>query len=111
MDLFACVDSGMINTAIERERYPMNTIEELIVELNGAKFFSKIELNKEYHQLELSEESRYITKDGTFLHYLHIDPQERREDLKYSGAIRISHNQDLIALKKCRQVSRPAVHV
>ena len=59
----------------------MNTIEELIVELNGAKFFSKIELNKEYHQLESSEESRYITKDGTFLHYLHIDPQERREDL------------------------------
>ena len=31
-----CVDSRSINTAIERERYPMNTIEELIVELNGV---------------------------------------------------------------------------
>ena len=43
----------------------MNTIEELIVELNGAKFFSKIDLNKGYHQLELSEESRYITTFAT----------------------------------------------
>ena len=60
-----CVESRMINTAIERERYPMNTIEELIVELNGAKFFSKIDLNKGYHQLELSEESRYITTFAT----------------------------------------------
>ena len=41
-----CVDSRVINTANERERYIMNTIEELIVELNGAKFFSKIDLNK-----------------------------------------------------------------
>ena len=63
--LRVCVDSRMINTAIERERYPMNTIEELIVELNGAKFFSKIDLNKGYHQLELSEESRYITTFAT----------------------------------------------
>ena len=63
--LRVCVDSRMINTAIERERYPMNTIEELTVELNGAKFFSNIDLNKGYHQLELSEESRYITTFAT----------------------------------------------
>ena len=56
-----CVDSRMINTAIERERNLMNTNEELIVELNGAKLFPKIDLNKGYHQLELSEESHYIT--------------------------------------------------
>ena len=60
-----CLDSRVINTAIERERYPMNTIEELIVDLNGAKYFSKINLNKGYHQLELAEESRYITTFAT----------------------------------------------
>ena len=60
-----CLDSRAMNTAIERERYPMPTIEELIVELNGAKHFSKIDLNKGYHQLELAEDSRHITTFST----------------------------------------------
>ena len=60
-----CLDSRAINTAIERERYPMNTIEDLIVDLNGSKIFSKIDLNKGYHQLELAKESRYITTFAT----------------------------------------------
>ena len=64
-DIRVCLDSRIINTAIERERHPLNTIEELIVELNGAQYFSKIDLNKGYHQLELAEESRYITTFAT----------------------------------------------
>ena len=56
-----CIDSRAINTAIERERHPTPTIEDLIVDLNGAQIFSKIDLNKGYHQLELHPESRYIT--------------------------------------------------
>ena len=60
-----CIDSRAINTAIERERYPMNTIEDLIVDLNGAQYFSKIDLNKGYHQMLLSNDSRYITTFAT----------------------------------------------
>ena len=60
-----CIDSRAINTAIERERHPMNTLEELIVDLNGSQYFSKVDLNKGYHQLELDEESRYITTFAT----------------------------------------------
>ena len=60
-----CIDSRVINTAIERERHPMPTTEDLIVKLNGAKYFSKIDLNKGYHQLELAEESRPITTFST----------------------------------------------
>ena len=56
-----CIDSRAVNTAIERERHPMPTIEDLITDLNGACIFSKIDLNKGYHQLELAPESRYIT--------------------------------------------------
>jgi len=56
-----CIDSRQINKAIEREKHPIPTIEDLIVDLNGSKYFSKIDLNKGYHQLELSPESRYIT--------------------------------------------------
>ena len=49
------------NQAIERERHPVPTVKDLIVDLNGATVFSKIDLNQGYHQLELDEDSRSIT--------------------------------------------------
>ena len=55
------VDSRCINTAIDRENHPMPTLDDLIYWMNGSTIFSKIDLNKGYHQLELDEESRYIT--------------------------------------------------
>ena len=56
-----CVDMRAANKAITRERHPIPTIEDLLYKVNGAKVFSKLDLNKGYHQLELDEESRYIT--------------------------------------------------
>ncbi len=41
--------------------YPIPTIEEVLHDLNGAKFFSKIDLKWGYHQIELDEESKGIT--------------------------------------------------
>lgn len=49
------------NTAILRERHPQPTIEDGLNDLNGAQYFSKLDLTAAYHQLELDEESRYIT--------------------------------------------------
>ena len=43
------------------------TIKEIIGDLNGAKVFSKLDLNQGYNQLELAPESRYITTFGTHL--------------------------------------------
>ena len=43
------------------------TIEEIIGDLNGAKVFSKLDLNQGYNQLELALESRYITTFGMHL--------------------------------------------
>ena len=54
-------DSRVINIAIERERHPIPTIDELIADMTGATVFSKIDLNKGYHQLELHPDSRPIT--------------------------------------------------
>lgn len=53
------------NTAIERERHPGPHISDMIASLNGAQIFSKLDLNKGYHQLELHEKSRYITTFST----------------------------------------------
>ena len=56
-----CVDMRQANTAIKRVRYPIPTVEDIRQELNGAKWFSKLDLSQAYHQLELSESSRFIT--------------------------------------------------
>ncbi len=59
--LFARSPSTNVNCAIERERHNTPTLDELIVDFNGAKFFSKLDLRDGYHQIEIDEESRYVT--------------------------------------------------
>ena len=49
------------NEVIIQERHVTPTIDDVILELNGSSHFSKLDLNKGYHQLELAPESRYIT--------------------------------------------------
>ena len=53
------------NTAIQRERHVTPTIHETILDLNGSKVFSKLDLNAGYHQLELHPDSRNITTFST----------------------------------------------
>lgn len=60
-----CVDMRLPNVAIQRERHISPTIDDIIHLLNGATVFSKLDLNKGYHQLELSPESRYVTTFST----------------------------------------------
>ena len=46
------------NKAIKRVRHVIPTLDELRYDLNVAKVFSKLDLNKGFFQLELDEESR-----------------------------------------------------
>ena len=62
-----CVDMRAVNKAIERERHITPTMNELLAEVSGAKWFSKLDLNDGYHQLELDDESRNITVFSTHL--------------------------------------------
>ncbi|KAK0135266.1 hypothetical protein N1851_028900 [Merluccius polli] len=62
-----CVDMRQANVAVQRERHLTPTMDDVIHELNGARFFSKLDLNKGYHQLELHPDSRYITTFTTHL--------------------------------------------
>ncbi len=55
------IDMRAANTAIMRERHPIRRVENLVVILNGAKFFSKLDMNKVYNQIELEESCKYIT--------------------------------------------------
>ena len=56
-----CIDMRAANIAIKRVRHPIPTVKDVSLELNGAKFFSKLDLSQAYHQLELSPTSRHIT--------------------------------------------------
>jgi hypothetical protein len=60
-----CVDMRQANSAINRVRHPIPTVDDIRLELNGAKWFSKLDLSQAYHQLELEENSRYITTFAT----------------------------------------------
>ena len=60
-DIRICVDMRRANGAIERERHPIPTIEEVLHDLNGSTVFSKLDLRWGFHQIELDEESRQIT--------------------------------------------------
>lgn len=64
-DIRLCVDVRQDNRAVKRERYPIPTTDEVLQDLNPRKFFSKLDLNSSYHQIELSPESRDITTFGT----------------------------------------------
>ncbi|VDI68014.1 Hypothetical predicted protein [Mytilus galloprovincialis] len=56
-----CVDMREPNKAILRSRHITPTLDDMILDLNGSKVFSKMDLRSGYHQLELNEESRNIT--------------------------------------------------
>ena len=60
-ELRICVDMREANRAIRRERHVTPTVDDVIFELNWSSYFTKLDLNKGYHQLELAPESRYIT--------------------------------------------------
>ncbi|XP_038049667.1 uncharacterized protein K02A2.6-like [Patiria miniata] len=62
-----CVDMRAANKAVQRKRHITPTIDDIISKVNGAKVFSKLDLNAGYHQIELAEESRYITVFSTYI--------------------------------------------
>ena len=60
-----CGDMRCAKKAIQRERHITPTIDDIINEVSGSKYFTKIDLKNAYHQVELAEESRYITTFST----------------------------------------------
>ena len=56
-----CVDMREPNKINLRSRHITPTLDDMMLDLNGSKVFSKMDLGNGYHQLELSEDSRNIT--------------------------------------------------
>ena len=60
-----CIDPKVLNRAIQREQYPMKTVEEVVAEMPGARVFSKLDAMSSFWQLKLDEKSSKLTTFNT----------------------------------------------
>ena len=65
-----CVDYRKLNAVTKKDKYPLPLINEIIDHLDGAKWFTSIDLASGYWQVELEEKdkekSAFITKYGLY---------------------------------------------
>lgn len=65
-----CIDYRKLNSVTIKKKYPIPRIEDTIETLQGAKYFSIMDLESGYHQIRIKEEDQhktvFVTRDGIF---------------------------------------------
>ena len=63
--LRVCLDPMQLNKAIMRPHYPMRTLDDILPQVSGAKYFSKLDASSGYWTVMLSDESSLLTTFNT----------------------------------------------
>jgi len=56
-----CIDFKKLNSVTKPKNYPLPLIEDLVSNLNGSAYYSKIDCEAGYWQIALREEHKYLT--------------------------------------------------
>ncbi|MCG7876694.1 MAG: RNase H-like domain-containing protein [Candidatus Thiodiazotropha endolucinida] len=88
-----CLDPQQLNKAIQRPHYPMRTLEDILPQLSGAKYFSKIDARSGYWAIKLERKSSYLTTFNT--------PFGRYRFLRLPFGLRCSQDQFQCKVDEC----------